>query len=203
MAGAPGIGGVGGAPPNSCPTFMPRTPLLTGSRDTVAAPSNSYSYAAPGLMPPSVLPSYDSAGVWQTLEVNAKTGVPTDPDQAYVGFGVPVFGCVNASAYQGVTFTVTGDLGTCLLQFEVVARNNNAVQFGGSCTATTCYGPFSAPLSLGTSVVKFADMSGGNPNSTLDATQINDIQWQLTAPTDGVTAPCAARFTVSDIAFVP
>jgi hypothetical protein len=141
--------------------------------------------------------------VWQTLEVNAKTGVPTDPDQAYVGFGVPVFGCVNASAYQGVTFTVTGDLGTCLLQFEVVARNNNAVQFGGSCTATTCYGPFSAPLSLGTSVVKFADMSGGNPNSTLDATQINDIQWQLTAPTDGVTAPCAARFTVSDIAFVP
>ena len=38
--------------------------------------------------------------------------------------------------------------------------------------------------------------------ATLDPTALNAIGWNLTAPSDGVSAPCVANFTVSDVAFV-
>ena len=28
------------------------------------------------------------------------------------------------------------------------------------------------------------------------------VQWQLQVPSDGVTAPCTASFTITDVAFV-
>ena len=45
-------------------------------------------------------------------------------------------------------------------------------------------------------------MTGGVPLATLDPTALNAIGWNLTAPSDGVSAPCVANFTVSDVAFV-
>ena len=51
--------------------------------------------------------------------------------------------------------------------------------------------------------VKFSDFTGGVPLATLDPTALNAIGWNLTAPSDGgVTAPCVANFTVSDVSFV-
>jgi hypothetical protein len=183
---------------------VPETPLLTGSAATVAAPGSIYSYAVdPSLAAPTATPFFDAGGVWQGIQVVASPGVPASPAQAFVGFGVPVFGCVDASAYRGIAFDVTGDLGTCALSLMVVARNDNAVAYGGACTATACFGPTSAALAVGHSVVQFTDLAGGSPNPTLDATQINDISWQLAVPTDGATPPCAAKFSVQNIAFAP
>jgi hypothetical protein len=62
--------------------------------------------------------------------------------------------------------------------------------------------PSSGPITTGTNVIRFADMTGGTPLATVDATALNGVQWTLTAPTDGVTAPCVATFTISDVSFV-
>ena len=51
-------------------------------------------------------------------------------------------------------------------------------------------------------MVHFSDMSGGMPLPTLDPAALNDISWSIYVPTDGVTAPCVASFTVSDVSFV-
>ena len=40
------------------------------------------------------------------------------------------------------------------------------------------------------------------PDPTLDPTTLNDIAWDVNVPTDGMTAPCVASFTVSDVSFV-
>jgi hypothetical protein len=45
-------------------------------------------------------------------------------------------------------------------------------------------------------------MTGGAPLATVDATALNDVLWTLTVPTDGVTAPCTANLTISDVSFV-
>lgn len=201
--GPGGSTGGGGAPgPVLCTGTVPPSPLITGSVATVAFPSSGYTYSAPGLVAPVVTPNYSSDGVWQSLTAVINPGATTDPANNWVGFGVPLIGCVDASAYTGVRFTVAGDLGTCALSFVAVPTQQNADEFGGSCTEDTCYAPASAPFGLGTTTIRFADLVGGNPPGLVDASRLMDLSWQLNVPTDGATAPCAANLTISDVTFV-
>ena len=148
-----------------------------------------------------------STDAFQALQVSANPGVPTDANNAFLGFGVG-FGnppCLDAGAFNAVRFTITGDLGTCQLSMTLTPSQNNSVTNGpfGVCTTPGgCFGPFSGPLTTGVNVVPFTDLTGGVPLATLDPTALNAIGWNLTAPSDGVTAPCVANFTVSDVAFV-
>ena len=145
--------------------------------------------------------------VFQALQVSANPGVPTDANSSFLGFGLG-FGnppCLDASAFNAIQFTVTGDLGTCQLGSTLTPSQNNSVANGpfGVCTTPGgCFGPFSPTLTTGVNTVRFTDMTGGVPLATLDPTALNAIGWNLTAPSDGVTAPCVANFTVSDVAFV-
>ena len=154
-------------------------------------------------MTPSVSPT---DGSLQSVAVTADLGATTDPTQAFAGFGFG-FGnpsCLDASAFTGVRFTVAGDLGTCQLQLSLTPSENNSVTTGpvGACTGTACFGPFSPPLGVGAQVVHFSDMTGGMPLATLDPATLNDISWNFIVPSDGVTAPCVANFTISDVSFV-
>jgi hypothetical protein len=191
-------------PPSVCTGFPPSTPLVFGSPSSPAGQFGLFTYAATGLATPIVTPVTSlTDGSLQALQVVANSGTSSDPMNAFVGFGLG-FGnpsCVDASAYTGVQFTVAGDLGTCQLLLQVIPSENNSVPFG-ACTGTSCFGPFSGPLTTGTTVVHFSDMSAGMPLSTLDPAALNDIAWNLNVPTDGVTAPCMASFTVSDVSFV-
>jgi hypothetical protein len=166
--------------------------------------SSAYTYAAMGLVPPSVMP----IGVnGQAFQVTAAPGTTTDPSQAWVGFGFSFQGppCLNAKSFSGVQFTLNGDLGTCGLQFSVVTSEDISTAYNpyGACAAEPCYPPMSAPLSIGTTTVRFAEMSGGMPMSMVDSTALVGIQWTLNLPTDAAIPPCVASFTVSDVSFVP
>jgi len=197
-----------GEQPPVCTGVPPQTPLIFGAP---AEPIGTFSfglftYAGAGLTPPVATPTISPIdGSMQSVAVTANL-VTTDPTQAFAGFGFG-FGnpsCLDASAFTGVRFTVAGDLGTCGLQLSLTPSENNSVAFGpfGSCTGTACFGPFSPPLGVGTQVVHFSDMTGGMPLPGLDAAALNDISWNLIVPSDGVTAPCVANFTVSDVSFV-
>jgi hypothetical protein len=204
LAGATYLVGTG---PISCDGSPPSTPLITGSSFSPTNPLGLFTYAGGGLAAPVVSAITSPLdGSLQALQVAANPGTSSDPMNAFLGFGLG-FGnpsCLDASAYTGVQFTITGDLGTCQLELSLTPSENNAVANGsvGVCSASACFGPFSGPVTAGTTVVHFADMSGGMPLPTIDPTALNDISWNLTVPTDGVTAPCAASFTVSDVSFV-
>lgn len=191
-----------GTGPISCDGVPPYTSLITGSIDTPVA--GFALYTAPGLQPLLATPLSSSEGIFQGLHIEAEPGVPTDLGNDW--FGIDMFlgnpSCVDASAYSGIQFTVTGDLGTCRLALEAVTAEDNQIAFGGACSQAICFGPFSPPLATGTNLVRFADMTGGMPVSSVDATALQGIQWALNAPIDGVSAPCHADFRITDIAFV-
>jgi hypothetical protein len=186
-----------GTGPISCDGSPAPTDQIT---NLVGSP---FTFAGAGLSAPTVTPF---KGPTLGLQVSANPGTTTDPSNAFLGFGWGFGGppCLDASVFTGVQFTITGDLGTCGLQFFLTPSEDNPVQFGpfGVCTAATCISPSSGLLGVGTTVVNFTDLAGGTPLATLDATALNAIGWTLTPPTDGVTAPCVANFTVTDISFV-
>lgn len=158
-------------------------------------------------MAPIVTSALAADGSIQGLQVTASPGISTDPNNAYSGFGLYFSAppCLNSTAYDAVEFTITGSLGTCSLNAFVVPSEDNSLANGplGACpAASSCVSPFSAPLGIGTTIVRFADMTGGTPDATVDASALNDIGWTLTVPTDGVTAPCKANITISNVSFV-
>jgi len=87
-----------------------------------------------------------------------------------------------------------------------VPSQDNSIANGpfGTCdpTAGPCFPPQSGPLGAGVNVVHFSDMTGGSPLSTLDPSGLNAVQWIMNVPTDGVTPPCMASFTISDVKFI-
>ena len=198
-----------GTGPIACDGFAPSTPQITGTPFGPADPFGIFTFAAPGLVAPTVTPVIDpNTFVFQAMQVSANPGVPTDANSSFLGFGLG-FGnppCLDASAFNAIQFTVTGDLGTCQLGVTLTPSQNNSVANGpfGVCTNPGgCFGPFSPTLTTGVNTVRFTDMTGGVPLATLDPTALNAIGWNLTAPSDdGSTAPCVANFTVSDVAFV-
>jgi hypothetical protein len=78
----------------------------------------------------------------------------------------------------------------------------STVANGGACTDASCWSPMSPRFGVGTTTARFSDLIGGSPPGPVDPSRLMSIQWQLNVPTDGVTAPCVATFTVSDVSFV-
>lgn len=193
--------------PDSCAGSPPVTPQIIGAPFSPTGAQASYSFAAPGLAAPLVTPIFNFDGSTRALQVSAGPSSASDPASAFMGFGMGFFQppCLNASAFNAVKFTVTGDLGTCTLVASLVPSEDNSTANGdfGFCTAgSACFPPQSGPIGTGVNVVHFADMTGGSPVSALNAAALNAVQWVLNAPSDGISAPCVANFTVSDVSFI-
>ncbi len=217
---AVGGGAAGGAPVAVCTGTAPASSLITDFSDAVPPSASSsviswgtppnltggvYTFAASGLAVPAVSLASGSSG--QALAVASAPGVPTDPGNAWLGVGLGIGSCVDATAYTGVSFTITGDLSTCVLAFSVNFSEDSSVSDNptfGSCTASSCYGPSSATLATGvtqaTITVPFSSINiGGSPLTSVNAAAITSVQWGLTAPLDG---SCNANFTIDDVKFV-
>jgi hypothetical protein len=194
VAGGPSVAG-------ACEGVPPPTPVVLGG-----FPSWPYVFAAAGLNPPSVV-RIGADGQPLAVQVTASPGIATDPSQAWSGFGFNFQAppCLDARAFSGVRFTVSGDLGTCGLQFSVVTSEDASPTHNplGACPAEPCYPPTLGPVSIGPTTVSFEDLSGGMPMSTVDRAVLLGIQWTLDLPTDAAIPACIASFTVSDISFVP
>ena len=183
-------------PPPLCTGFPPPTASITA-----ITPPFPYTFAAPGLTAPSAAPIIAPDGSLQGLQIAATPGTSSDPFNAWAGAGLPFPGCVDASAYTGVRFTITGDLGTCSLLFGVTPTEQQADEFGGACTDAVCTPPFFTPVTTGTSTILFSQLGGNEPAGPVDASRLQNIQWTLNVPTDGVSAPCNAAFSITDVSF--
>jgi hypothetical protein len=200
--GRAGAGG-GSTGPITCIGSAPSTPLITGSTATPAG--GTFTFNSPDLAAPQLTPALACDGSIQSLQVSATPGTTTDPMNAFSGFGFyfAAPSCANVTAYDAVEFTIIGDLGTCGLNVFVVTNEDSTIANGGTCPdAGSCVSPFSGSLGKGKHIVRFKDLAGGIPDPTVDPTAVNGVGWTLNVPTDGVTAPCKANFTVSNVAFV-
>lgn len=208
-AGAPDAGNDAAAP--VCTSLPLSNPVVTSAgKDTGAMLQftsdtwGSFTYAATGEPTPTAALTSDGNGF--TLAENLTP--PSAQYQNYAGFGLyyNTATCIDATAYTGVQFDLSGDLGGCVLslaaQFSAdLSTTDDAVR--GSCNSTSsqCYPPTATVTGTGTVKVPFASMIAGSPVATVDVTSIVSLTWQLTTPSDGDSGACSASFSVANAAF--
>jgi hypothetical protein len=142
----------------------------------------------------------------------AGTGADLYP---YNGFVLFINGphCTNASTYTGVSFKISGNVGTCGLVFSFGDSAHTTV--GSDAMRGTgpdgAYPPqYSIPASMVTTtpttiMIAFNDpaLSGGEPpvtTSPIDKTKITGVQWQF-SQSNTATAPCTGSITIDDVTF--
>jgi hypothetical protein len=187
------------------------TSLITGSAlspagavYTLAGPNLAF-LAAPGVPSPRVL-ELPSGGTRGGVEVFWPSDPMLGPPPAFWGFALGFVnpGCVDARVFTGVRFTVSGDLGTCALRVGAVPSEDNSpanTPFG-SCAVGPCISPLSRSIGIGTTVVRFSEMTFGSPRTTPDPAALNAVEWVLSLPAGSDVVGCQADITVSDVAFV-
>jgi hypothetical protein len=150
----------------------------------------------------------------------------------YSGFGISFGNCysLDASAYQGISFTVQGSVpmgstitfgvGTAADETSHVWLNANTnpmppalpnagrclpavSQYDGSCTAPSHAVPVTAERT--TVKVLWADLTAGRPAATVDSKEITNMAWTFPAPAGaGTTAPTTydVDVTIDDLQFI-
>ena len=197
-------------PPTACQGATPTNALISDFSDaTPAAPipfgtapnltGGTFSYAAPGLTAPELALTSGANGT-PALHVAVDPMVPPDMVTNYFGFGLYFDSCIDASAYDSIQFTLSGDLGECGIRFAPTSSENvsPADDARGACTLASCFPPAFPVTTSGTVRVRFADLLGGSPG-IISPTSLIGVQWQMDAPS-GTT--CTADFSIDDIVFV-
>jgi hypothetical protein len=163
----------------------------------------SFDYAGSGQTAPTLSVTADGNG----FEMQAALAAPLSGSNNFSGYGMYFnsSSCLDASASTGIQFDLSGDLGGCSLRYILFFAGDLSHiddPGRGHCqdTDSVCLGPW-APVtaSAGTIRIPFSSLSNGAPSSSVDATSLVTMQWQLGA-TDA-TAGCSADFTVENVSF--
>jgi hypothetical protein len=173
----------------------------------VSLAGGTYSYPADGMWP---IRSDVSQGHWHL----------TGDVGTFSGFGIYIGGCnvLDASAYDGVSFTIAGSVamgGALTLNVATSANDVSHVwlntvampppatpagvnsgrcipasnQYDGSCASPSLSVPVTAEPA--TVTVLWSQLTGGSPAPTVDPTEIVSISWTFPAP-PGAGDPAAA-----------
>jgi hypothetical protein len=151
----------------------------------------------------------------------------------YSGFGLTFNNCflLNASAYQGISFTIRGsvpmgntvtlNVGTAEDQISHVWLNNRMPpmtteptnagrcvprtgQYDGSCGSPTYAVPVTAePTTIN---VTWAQLTGGSPAPTVNPAEITFIAWNFPPPVGAGTSsptPYDVDLIIDDLRFIP
>lgn len=204
-AGTPGTAGMGGATQVTfkCGGQKPNQPIITSfdgfTGDQWASPGNISGgvYVYPDLLAPSEGEFFGLSGAVKT----------------YTGMGVYFNGCIDASKYKGVRFTISGDPGTSgtVRFFPVVNRNRDvstALTVGACVPADpvnwwdSCHPPeMSLPVTATPTehYVPWTAFEGGAPTLLTDGSDVLTLEWAFRW-LDG-DAEYTAELKVDDIAF--
>lgn len=205
-----------------CPKVTLPTPTITtmgamsGSGLTFGSGADawgSYSYAGAGQTPPTASVTPDGNG----LQIVGGFVPPVPSSANFAGFGLyfSSASCIDASAYTGIAFDFSGDLGGCNLLAGISFSSDDSSTNDparGACIGSNsqCFGPSAdvtasaqATTSASPTVrVPFTAFNGGMPNPTADPSSILEVQWGLTLPMNSADGGgCAANFTVKNVAF--
>ncbi|MBN2195696.1 MAG: hypothetical protein JW751_22940 [Polyangiaceae bacterium] len=143
------------------------------------------------------------------------------PAESYAGFGMWFGPCSDASAWSGVTFTMTGDLGETALQLQLQeSKNYPQASDKGECQFQSdetkweeCTNNASPPNSdIGQGLILPEDGSAlaipwasftGGTNEPLDSSELLGMQWQFNCGTDGAGPDdaCVVNVNMDDVMF--
>lgn len=129
----------------------------------------------------------------------------------YAGFGLWFGPCSDASAFEGIEFTISGTITNGgSLDFQVQTSKNYPID--DSSKKGECEGTFSDGCAFNTKSnvavsetpevvqVPWSDLVGGQPESTLDPSELLGIQWQFNCPSDA-DAECEVDIVLDDVKF--
>jgi hypothetical protein len=128
----------------------------------------------------------------------------------YVGAVLYFNNCVDAGAFTGVQFTLSGSMTGCAnLKFSAnysAADDASTDTTKGSCTLGTgkCYSPqkdISASLTTTDTQVQVPWLTtGGSPSGSVDPKTLTGIQWQFEIDA-ATTGSCVANLTIKNVKF--
>lgn len=204
-AGSAGVGGAVMLPPVTfkCAGTKPDQPIITSFDGFTAGAWISPGNVAGGIY---VYPDTFKATAGEFLGFD-------DEVSNYTGIGVYFNGCVDASSYRGVRFTISGDAGSSgtVRFFPVVNRNRDvSTEFSvGACIPddasdpwTSCHPPeVSLPVTSSPTVhsVPWTAFTGGVPTAKTEGSDVLTFEWAFRWQ-PGDTA-YTGKLTIDDVAF--
>jgi hypothetical protein len=201
-----GVGGSGVDAAVLCTgTAWAGAPLITDFSDVPADGGANLRVGTQGGLYPYGGTTYEVVG--NALHVTGTYPASTATVQQYVGFGIYFDNCIDATAYSGFSFKLTGSFGACdmLAMGASFPQDQPAPTLAnpgghGTCTGMAC----------------FAAMANGSPVTTVTAdakSRITGINIGWHSPLAGAAgdgggdagagAGCTVDFTIDDIAFTP
>lgn len=135
----------------------------------------------------------------------------TVPASDYAGFGLWLTNCTDASDFDGITFTLGGDLGGAAVLFQLQMNEDYPIDTAnakGACKFTAEDSKWDEcknnEMKLGTpdpGVLEFewAQFKGGLPVTPLNPKQLLGIQWQFQCEAD---EDCVIDITFDDVKFL-
>jgi hypothetical protein len=149
-------------------------------------------------------PSYSTTGGALQIMENA----PATPAARYLGVLISFDGCVDASAFTGVQFSISDtSLGDCTMVYataDVVHQSaNTGLPYATG--APSAYPPEAAvtpgPTPATLMMPFVGGPSGGNPPIAVDTTKLTLVLWEFQVAPSGGALPCVADITVDDVKF--
>ena len=172
VSGAAGAGGAGGQ--ETCQTALANTWV------------GQFSSIASGDVP---APAYTTiGGGFKLVETYKNTGAST----ANVGLAFTFSTCVDASAFTGVSFSISGTLSGCSLLFQVDDTERSGGGNGGPSLSVDSVPTTGQSISLPWSMI------GGQPNGVTDAARIAILIWGFSIPPG---ANCVSAVDITDLTF--
>lgn len=182
--------GMGGAPSTTDSTFGDFTNTFSGG---------TFIYGGPSL----------------TSDVTGENWNISGDVDTWSGFGLYFADCgkVDASAFKGITFKISGDADGKPVTLWVGTAANTAPNADepdfGRCTAASCAnGEYQVNVTSSSETIEvlWADLTGGAPEATVNPAEIVGFGWYFTPPA-GVDTPTVTPYpvdiVVDDIGFIP
>ncbi len=126
----------------------------------------------------------------------------------YVGAVLYFNDCVDASAFTGVEFTLSGSVSGCTVQYSTnySGADDETTDPKGSCTlgSGNCYSPQTTLTAAqittaGTTIQVPWATTGGAPSGPVNKAQLTGIQWQFTIASG--TGTCTASLSITNVKF--
>jgi hypothetical protein len=136
----------------------------------------------------------------------------------YSGVGIFFFHCVDASAYQGVQFTISGDVGNAgsasdasdagaaanQLSFSVANQDDLLTDSGGNCTLGATCNQSTTPVDVTSTPtlvqIPWSQLMGGNPQVS-DPARVVGIQWSWPWPCTVAPSVYTTNVVIQNISF--
>ena len=133
------------------------------------------------------------------LTVNA----PATQQKQYLGVGIgPEIDCINASAFTGVQFTISGSFSGCVLRFFSADEVHQDLSAGHypSKTEIAVTQIASDPKLL---KMPFSGQTGGNPDEPIDPSKLFFVAWEFTvdAMVGNTPSNCVANIAIDNVKF--